>query len=255
MAVKIIKNIEDWNKIYTNEINGKKTLGFVPTMGALHIGHQSLVKRSVKENDVTICSIFVNPTQFNDYNDLKNYPITLNDDIKLLDSESCDYLFLPNKEMIYPDDYTYKLTESKYSKLYCGAHREGHFDGVLTVVLKLLNITGCDNAYFGEKDWQQYKLIKGMTETLFLRCNIIPCKLIREDDGLAFSSRNKNLNPEQRQIAPNFYKILSSKKNIEDMKKELTTLGFRVDYIEADDNRILAAAYLGEVRLIDNVQR
>ena len=255
MAVKILENIEEWNEIYNTQIKGKKSLGFVPTMGALHIGHKSLITRSVAENDLTICSIFVNPTQFNDENDLKNYPITIDEDIKLLESEGCDYLFLPNKKMIYPDDYTFKLSESNYSKLYCGAHREGHFDGVLTVVLKLLNITRCDNAYFGEKDWQQYKLIKGMAEALFLPTKIIPCSLIREDDGLAFSSRNKNLTKEQRAIAPNFYRLLSSNKPISQIEKELTTLGFRVDYIEADENRLLAAAYLGEVRLIDNVQR
>lgn len=263
MAVKIIENIDEWTEIFNSEIKGQKSLGFVPTMGALHIGHSSLITRSVKENDVTICSIFVNPTQFNDVNDLNSYPITIREDVELLEKEGCDYLFLPNKSMIYPDDYNYKLSEQYYSKLYCGAHREGHFDGVLTVVLKLLNITQCDNAYFGEKDWQQYKLIAGMARALFLHTNIVPCKLIREVDGLAFSSRNKNLKPEHRKIAPEFHKILSSKKSIEEMKKQLTSLGFRVDYIEIEDpgleaqedSRILAAAYLGEVRLIDNVKR
>lgn len=258
--VKVIESIQQWRTIYDQEIKGKKSLGFVPTMGALHRGHMSLIKKSVKNNDVTICSIFVNPTQFNNTSDLTNYPITFHDDKKLLDNEGCDYIFLPNKEMIYPDDYNYMVSEKKYSKNYCGAHRPGHFDGVLTVVLKLINITSCDNAYFGEKDWQQYKLIKGMADALFLQTNIIRCPLIREDDGLAFSSRNKNLTAEQRLLAPEFNRVISSDKPTIEMKKELTSLGFIVDYIETEDEkqtsgRLLAAASLGEVRLIDNVKR
>lgn len=253
MAVKIVETVEEWNKIY-KELKGKK-IGFVPTMGALHKGHMSLVNRSVRENDITVCSIFINHTQFNDKNDLKNYPITLESDIALLEGEKCDYLFLPNREMIYPDDYNYRVTEQTLSKKFCGAHREGHFDGVLTVVLKLLNIIRCENAYFGEKDWQQYYLIKGMAEALFLQCNIIPCTLIREDDGLAYSSRNKLLSKEEREIAPNLYRIITGNKSPEEMKKELTELGFIVDYIDEMDGRLLAAASLGKVRLIDNVQR
>lgn len=253
--IKIIENIKDWKEIYTKEIKGNKTLGFVPTMGALHKGHMSLIKRSVKENDVTICSIFVNPTQFNDSNDLKNYPITLDNDKKLLEKEGCDYIFLPNKEMVYPDNYKYKVSESDLSNSLCGAHRPGHFDGVLTVVLKLLNIIEANNAYFGEKDWQQYRLIKGMADAFFLNTKIIPCKLIREDDGLAYSSRNSLLTNNHRIIAPKLYKTISSGKSIKSMIKELESYGFIVDYIEEHEGRILAAANLGEVRLIDNVQR
>lgn len=253
--VKIIDSIDEWRRIYNIEIREGKSLGFVPTMGALHIGHMSLIRRSVKENDVTICSIFINPTQFNDTSDLNNYPTTLESDCKLLDKEGCNYIFLPNKKMIYPDNYNYILSEKFYSKKYCGAHREGHFNGVLTVVLKLINITSCNNAYFGEKDWQQYLLIKGMAEALFLTCNIIPCELIREKDGLAFSSRNKNLSVKQREIAPNLHRIISGDNTTDKMKVELKSLGFKVDYIEIEDERILAAASLGEVRLIDNVKR
>lgn len=252
---KIIETIDEWNNIYTSKIKNRKSLGFVPTMGALHKGHMSLIKRSVQENDVTVCSIFVNPTQFNDANDLTNYPITMEEDTKLLETENCDYIFLPNIEMIYPDNYSYILSENNLSRKLCGAHREGHFDGVLTVVLKLLNIIKCDRAYFGEKDWQQYKLINGMKEALFLDCQIIPCKLIREEDGLAYSSRNKLLTDRERKIAPNLYKVLSSKMEVPQMKKHLTSLGFKIDYIEIIDNRILGAATLGKVRLIDNVER
>ncbi|OQY36265.1 MAG: pantoate--beta-alanine ligase [Spirochaetaceae bacterium 4572_7] len=255
MSVKIIKSINEWQEIYAANIKDKKSLGFVATMGALHIGHISLIQRSLKENDLTICSIFINPTQFNNPDDLSNYPTTIEGDIKLLESVGCNFLFLPTQEIIYPDGYNYILTEKTLSSRFCGAHRPGHFDGVLTVVLKLLNIIQCDNAYFGEKDWQQYKLIKGMARALFLNCNIIPCTLIREDDGLAFSSRNKNLSPKNREIAPYLYKIISSDTTIESMKKELTALGFAVDYIEEMDNRLLAAASLGKVRLIDNVKK
>lgn len=252
--VKIIETVQEWQEIYKNEIQGKKTLGFVPTMGALHKGHMSLIKRSVEENDVTICSIFVNPTQFNDANDLKNYPITLDSDRELLEKEGCDYIFLPNREMVYPDDYKYKVSESDFSNLFCGAHRPGHFDGVLTIVLKLLNIVSADSAYFGEKDWQQFRLIKGMADAFFLKTKIVPCTLIREDDGLAYSSRNTLLKPEEREIAPNLYRIISSGNSLEDMEKELFDLGFKVDYLERYEDRILVAAFLGEVRLIDNVK-
>ncbi len=254
-VAKVIESISEWNEIYNREIKGKKSLGFVPTMGALHKGHISLIKRSVKENDITVCSIFVNPTQFNDKNDLKNYPITLDADSILLENEGCDYIFLPTKEMIYPDNYRYIVTETTFSKTLCGAHREGHFDGVLTVVLKLLNIVRCNNAYFGEKDWQQYNLIKDMAKALFLDCNIIPCLLIREPDGLAYSSRNTLLTPENRLKAPQLYRVISSNKPLDVMKEDLRNLGFRVDYLEEVEGRILVAAYLGNVRLIDNVQR
>ena len=254
-VVKIIKSVIEWNNIYYTEIKGKKTLGFVPTMGALHKGHMSLIKRSVLENDITICSIFVNHTQFNDANDLQNYPVSLEADIDLLDNEGCNYVFIPNREMIYPDNYKYKISENDLSTKFCGAHREGHFDGVLTVVIKLLNIIKCENAYFGEKDWQQYYLIKGMVEALFIPCNIISCTLIREDDGLAYSSRNKLLTPMDRLKAPNLYRIINTEKPLETMKEELIDLGFVVDYLEIMDGRLLVAASLGKVRLIDNVKR
>lgn len=253
--VKVVESIDDWIDIFNNEIRGKKSLGFVPTMGALHKAHISLVKRSIEENDVTVTSIFLNPTQFNDPNDLKNYPKTFDSDRALLEEVGCDYIFLPNREMMYPDDYTYVISEKLLSNRFCGAHRPGHFDGVLTVVMKLLNVISSDRAYFGEKDWQQYKLIKGMADAFFMKTQIIPCPLIREDDGLAYSSRNALLTPEHRVLAPSFYRVLSSGNSINVMKEELEQLGFTIDYIEEDDDRLLAAVILGEVRLIDNVQR
>ncbi len=252
-VVKTIESIKAWREVLEN--NSNRSLGFVPTMGALHKGHMSLIQRSIKENDITVCSIFVNPTQFNNPKDLTSYPITLDSDIKLLNQEGCDYVFLPNREMIYPDNYRYSINENIFSRELCGKNREGHFDGMLTVVLKLLNIITCDRAYFGEKDWQQYKLISGMVEALFIKTEVIPCKLIREDDGLAYSSRNKLLTKKNRSIAPKLFKTVSTGEKIEKMKSELTKLGFVVDYIEEIDNRVLVAAKLGEVRLIDNVKR
>lgn len=255
MAVKIVNTIKEWNIIYNRDIKGKKRLGFVPTMGALHHGHISLIKRSVSENDITVCSIFVNHTQFNSKNDLNNYPVTIDSDREMLDIEGCDYIFLPDRKMMYPDDYNYSISEKILSKKFCGAHREGHFNGVLTIVLKLLNIIRSDNAYFGEKDWQQYLLIKDMVEALFLDCNIIPCKLIREGDGLAYSSRNRLLTVQQRLKAPNLYRIITSGKTLENMITELKTLGFEVEYLDFLGDRLLVAATLGKVRLIDNVKR
>jgi pantoate--beta-alanine ligase len=253
-VVKIIESVKDWKKVCIELQKDNKTIGFVPTMGALHRGHMSLIKASVAENDITICSIFVNPTQFNDPNDLKNYPITLDSDRELLDKEGCSYIFLPNRDMIYPDNYRYIVSENNYSKLFCGAHRTGHFDGVLTVVLKLLNIIEANRAYFGEKDWQQLNLIKDMAKAFFLKTEILSCPIVREEDGLAFSSRNTLLKKEEREIAPNLYRILTSGIDLKSMDKELNEMGFKVDYIERDGDRILAAAYLGEVRLIDNVK-
>ncbi len=255
MAVKIVNTIKEWNTIYNSEIKGKKSLGLVPTMGALHRGHISLIKKSVAENDITVCSIFVNHTQFSDTNDLKNYPVTIDSDREVLEKEGCDYIFLPDREMMYPDDYNYKISEKDLSKKFCGAHREGHFDGVLTIVLKLLNIIRSQNAYFGEKDWQQYLLIKEMVNALFLDCNIVLCNLIREGDGLAYSSRNRLLTAQQRLKAPNLYRIITSNKTPENMKIELGTLGFVVEYLEIMEDRLLVAATLGKVRLIDNVKR
>ena len=141
-----------------------KEIGFVPTMGALHKGHISLINKSIAENDITVVSIFVNATQFNDPEDLKKYPNNLNNDIRILESLNVNYLFSPEHNLLYNDNYSYRIIETNFSKELCGKQREGHFEGVLTVVMKLLNIVNPIRAYFGEKDFQQYKLIKGMTE-------------------------------------------------------------------------------------------
>jgi len=251
---KVINSVSAWEEIYKEEKLSEKKIGFVPTMGALHNGHASLVERSVKENDLTVVSIFVNPTQFNDPNDLQNYPRTFEDDLEMLDELKADYLFYPEYNEIYSDNYRYTITENKLSKILCGAFRPGHFDGVLTVVMKLLNILKPNRAYFGEKDFQQFKLIEGMAQAFFLNTEIIPCPTLRDNDGLAMSSRNTLLSPEERRFALNFPRLLKLNKTDTEIKTELESLGFKVDYIEEYSGRRLGAVYVGKVRLIDNVK-
>lgn len=227
--------------------------GFVPTMGALHEGHVSLVRKSIQENEQTVVSIYLNPTQFNNAQDLDSYPSSLEADIKILEDLNVDILFLPDYKAIYPKDFRYKVIEEEVTKTLCGAARPGHFTGVLTVVLKLLNIVQANNAYFGEKDFQQYLLIKDMAEAFFLKTQIVPCPLIREEDGLAMSSRNRRLSPEGRKKAPRFYQVLKTLEPEEVLKKNLEAEGFEIDYVTYQHGRLFAAVWLEEVRLIDNV--
>jgi len=250
--MEIIKGTAKWLKLRTSHFAGK-TLGFAPTMGALHAGHLSLLKRAKAENDLSVASIFVNPTQFNDKRDLEHYPRTLAADIKMLESVDTDFLLLPSARDMYPDGYRYRVNEMVDSEVLCGAHRPGHFEGVLTVVLKLLNLVRADRAYFGEKDYQQFHLIKGMAEAFFIGTKIIPCPTLRESDGLAMSSRNLLLEPAHRELAPALYKALRSPSRPAKIKKRLAALGFKPDYIEERWGRRFAAAKLGKVRLIDNV--
>jgi pantoate--beta-alanine ligase len=248
----ILNSIESFN-VYRAQLKTSK-IGFVATMGALHQGHLSLVNRSLSDNKKTIVSIFINPTQFDKANDLDNYPSLVDQDIDLLSKAGVDAVFIPEYQSIYPDNYTFQVQEKKFSKQFCGAHREGHFDGVLTVVMKLLNIVQPNNAYFGEKDYQQLILIQNMANAFFMSVNIVGCEIIREKNGLAMSSRNLLLSQSQRHIAPELYRVISSGLSIEHMQKELKAIGFIVDYIEVTNNRLLVAAYLGEIRLIDNVE-
>jgi len=229
------------------------SVGLVPTMGALHEGHLSLVGRSQRENATTIVSIFVNPTQFDRAADLEKYPRQAKHDLDVLKDCGVDGVFMPEYGMLYPDDFQYRVSESKLSRRFCGAHRPGHFEGVLTVVMKLLNIVRPDNAYFGEKDYQQLQLVRGMTRAFFLPVNIVPCPIVREADGLAMSSRNRRLDEEQRRKAPALFRILNDAASAEAAKAELEGLGFEVDYVDEFQGRRLAAASLGATRLIDNV--
>lgn len=185
-----------------------KTVGLVPTMGALHEGHASLVSCSVKENDVTVVSVFVNPTQFNDKTDLNTYPRTLDADCELLESVGADYVLAPSVEEIYPTPDTRHFEFPPVTTVMEGAHRPGHFNGVCQVVSRLFYIVRPDRAYFGEKDWQQIAVIKALVKYLELGVQIVECPIVREADGLAKSSRNTLLAPEERAIAPEIFKAL-----------------------------------------------
>ncbi len=251
--MKVFKDKNYWIN-ERKSLTGKST-GFVPTMGALHEGHFSLIRKSIAENDITVVSIFVNPTQFDSKEDLKKYPDLLERDKSLLSKLGVDYLFNPDYDYIYPDDFKYRINETDLSKKLCGAHRPGHFTGVLTVVMKLFNIVKPDRAYFGEKDFQQFQLIKGMTEAFFMDVEIIPCPVVREKNGLAISSRNIRLNGNGKKLAPKLNEILNSNLTDADAVSELNRLGFKTDYVETINNRRFGAAYLNNVRLIDNVEK
>lgn len=255
--MKIINTPAEWLEI-EKSINRKEkhqSIGLVPTMGALHKGHLSLVERAINENDISVVSIFLNPVQFNNQNDLKTYPKTWEEDCTLLEKAGVDYLFAPTYDIMYPDDYHYKLSEDSFSKTLCGASRPGHFDGVLTVVMKLFQIFLPEKAYFGEKDFQQYKLLDGMAKAFFLRTEIIPCPIVREENGLAFSSRNKRLSEAGLAKAPCLHKALASGKSVDEIKAQLEADGFMIDYVTEVGNRLYAAASIEDVRLIDNVER
>lgn len=229
------------------------SIGFVPTMGALHSGHLSLIERARKENDIVIVSIYVNPTQFNNKEDFEKYPISIEDDLKQLEKLQVSATLLPDYESLYPDKFETYVDETVDSKILCGKHREGHFRGVLTVVMKLLNIVRPNKCYMGEKDFQQLHLVQKMCDSLFIPTQIVACPTVREADGLAMSSRNKRLSSEAREKAPLIYKLLKSDLTNSEVAKHLNAEGFEVDYIENHWGRRFAAAKLGGVRLIDNV--
>jgi len=189
--------------------NNEKSVGFVPTMGALHSGHLSLIRKAKEENDICVCSIYVNPTQFNNPNDLEKYPRQLKDDTALLEAENCDILFAPENEDMYPEnDVEIHFNFGKLENVMEGKYRPGHFNGVGTIVKKLLDIVKPNKAYFGKKDYQQLLIIKSVCEQYNINTEIVGCEIIREKDGLAMSSRNQRLSPKQREEAPYIYAVL-----------------------------------------------
>ena len=261
--------------------NQNKTIGFIPTMGALHEGHMSLVKASKAQNDYTIVSIFVNPTQFNNPEDLKKYPRTEEKDIELLTKNGCDFVYLPTVEDLYADGEGAKHYDfGTIDKVMEGASRPGHFDGVATIVSKLFRAVQPTRAYFGEKDFQQIRIIQEMVKQEGLDVEIVPMPIYRADTGLAFSSRNARLSDQQTSDAPQIYSILSkavSLKNAgkdvaeikEFVEKEFAQSPFELEYFEiTDENSLLSiqhfseaekvrgfiVAYAGDVRLIDNIE-
>lgn len=237
---------------YRRELVGA-SLGFVPTMGALHAGHEALVEASVAQNDKTAVSIFINPTQFDQAADLAAYPQELERDLGMLERCGVDAVLLPDYQQLYPDDFRYRVTEGDLATRFCGKHRPGHFDGVLTVVMRLLNVVRPDRAYFGEKDYQQLQLVRGMVESFFMDVEIVACRTVRDADGLALSSRNQRLGPAQREVAPALHRALQKSPSAAQAARSLQQAGFKVEYIDEFNGRRLAAAHLGDVRLIDNV--
>lgn len=257
-----------------------KTLGLVPTMGALHAGHISLIERSRQDNDRTICSIFVNPTQFNNPSDLQKYPRTLEADQLLLEKAGCDAVFAPANEVMYPQPPSLRLDFGRLEQVMEGQFRPGHFNGVGLVVSKLFHLIKPDQAYFGQKDLQQFLIIRQLVNDLSFDLQLVRCPIVREPDGLAMSSRNRRLDPEQRQKAPHIYRALTKAKEMLLAGKPvsaakmavqtdfLNQAGLRLEYFEVVDEESLQsvenirehaqvalciAAYLGEVRLIDNL--
>jgi pantoate--beta-alanine ligase len=250
--MQIFHNLDEW-RIFRRTLPLDLSLGFAPTMGNLHIGHASLFAASRQENDRTITSLFVNPTQFNQPNDFTQYPRTLEDDLKLLAQAGVDYCLLPNENAIYADRYSYQLQENSRSLCMEGQHRPGHFTGVLTVVMKLLNLTKPHRAYFGEKDYQQLQLIQGMVAAFFMDIEIKACPTIRETSSLAYSSRNNRLTKEQRLIADQFARIFhQADLSVEHLISQLREIDLAVEYLEEYEGRRFIAVKIGDIRLIDN---
>jgi pantoate--beta-alanine ligase len=278
--MKIFRKIIDQQTYSLNSKCRNIKIGLVPTMGFLHKGHLSLIDRIKEQADRIIVSIFVNPTQFGEKEDYKEYPRNEKEDLNLLEEKSVDAVFIPEVSEMYPKDFKTYCYVSDLSKKYCGKRRPTHFEGVTTVVLKLFNITQPDIAIFGEKDYQQYIIIKKMVKDLNLPINIIPSPIIREKDGLAMSSRNIYLNPEQRKEATVLYESLIVTKelvkkgeyNVGVLRKKMKEMinskkHTKIDYIEFIDpitlekiekvdqpTRILLAVWVGKARLIDNME-
>lgn len=263
---------------YLTSIQFEQTIGFVPTMGALHKGHTALIEKARQENDVVVSSIFVNPVQFTNADDLARYPRTLEDDCQKLEAVGCDVLFAPSADEMYPDAPVLRLNFGELETVMEGAFRPGHFNGVGIVVAKLFNIVQPDQAYFGQKDLQQVAVIRRLIRDLSFPVELVRCPTVREADGLAMSSRNRNLTPAERQQAPTLFQALTQAQerlekgySVDQAKAavaEAVNDLFQLEYVEvvnADtlqpvkevlapkQTAICLAAHLGRVRLIDNL--
>ncbi len=278
--MEIFKEISPLKAFLRDVRKAGKTIGLVPTMGALHRGHLSLISASKAANDVTVSTVFVNPTQFNNPADLLNYPRTLDKDTEMLKEVRCDVLFAPETNEIYPTTSTIKLDFGHLDKVMEGKFRPGHFSGVGLVVSKLFHIVEPDNAYFGQKDWQQFAVITRLVEELNFPLKLHSIPTLREPDGLALSSRNLRLSSSQRKLATVFYRALQfaqqalqQKGDIKRVKTQVAELvaredGVKLEYFEIADSKNLnvlenvdkanqpilcIAGFVGEVRLIDNM--
>ena len=233
--MEIVKTIKALNEKLFSARNSGKSIGLVPTMGALHAGHASLIRRSVSENDITVVSDFVNPTQFNDQNDLLLYPRTFEADCQLVEAIGADYIFYPSVEEMYPEADTRTFSYPPIDSVMEGPRRPGHFNGVCQIVSKLFYAVNPDRAYFGEKDFQQIAVIKAMVADLKIPVTICPCPIVREADGLALSSRNALLSADERNLAVNISKILFASKEFAHAHTVDETLAFVVDSINAHE--------------------
>lgn len=278
--MKIFESITGIKQYLKQQRENGASIGFVPTMGALHKGHISLIRKAREENDVVVCSTFVNPIQFNNKEDLAKYPRTVEEDVKMLMVNQCDVLFMPETSEMYPEPDNTIFDLGHLDKILEGKFRPGHFNGVAVVVKKLFEIVEPARSYFGEKDYQQLAIIKLLVKKISFPVDIISCPTVREPDGLAMSSRNLRLNDHERAVAPQIYRILQLVKEKakggrpSDMKSlaesEFSKFSeFDLEYFEivnpetllAVDNplkgercRALVAVYLGNIRLIDNIK-
>ena len=285
--MKVVRTVSAAEKIFTNFIVQKKTVGFVPTMGALHFAHEKLILKAISENHISVVSIFVNPLQFGPKEDFKNYPKPFNNDLKICKKLGVDFVFAPTIKEMYPYSENNTLVSvKKYTNILCDKFRPGHFDGVTTVVTKLFNIIKPTKAYFGQKDYQQLLIIQQLVKDLNLKVTIVPMETVREQDGLAYSSRNKYLSAKERIFAPVIYKsllyckqLLKSRnfkiseciKNTKLFLRNQITIPHKIQYLEIYDKelqvvpddtnkissntelKIFIAVYLGKTRLIDNI--
>jgi len=249
--MQIYHDIAEWREVRRN-IPDNLTIGFVPTMGNLHLGHGALVSKSTCENDITVASIFINRMQFNQVDDYNNYPRTLDKDIELLEKIGVNYCLIPNEQEMYHDDYRFQIHETEFSKKLEGEFRPGHFNGVLSVVMKFFNLVKPHRSYFGEKDYQQYQLIKDMCDAYFMDIEVKSLETIREASGLAYSSRNNRLTVVEKQIAEQYASIFLTCHTCEETMQKLQEIGIHVDYIQDYNHRRYIAVKIGDVRLIDN---
>lgn len=278
--IKVLTTVQELQEALKPARDAGKSIGLVPTMGALHDGHASLVRRSVAENDFTVVSDFVNPTQFNDKNDLASYPRTMEADCRLLEIAGANYVFAPTVEEMYPEPDTRQFDFTPLDKVMEGPNRPGHFNGVAQIVSKLFYAVKPDRAYFGEKDFQQLAIIRDMVRQLALNVEIVGCPIVREEDGMALSSRNMLLSREERKLAANISRTLFESRHYATQHTLVSTRqyvidsinsfsGLEVEYYEIVDGRTLqpvdnwdatdyivgcVTVHCGKVRLIDNIK-
>ncbi|MCE3258899.1 MAG: pantoate--beta-alanine ligase [Bacteroidetes bacterium] len=279
LTVLILTKISQLQAFLTEKRAEGSLIGFVPTMGALHEGHISLIEAAKKDCDITVCSVFVNPTQFNDKKDLERYPKTPGEDIKMLEKAGCDAVFMPDANEIYPEKDLRVFDFGHLDKILEGAHRPGHFNGVAQVVSILFDIVQPDKAYFGSKDYQQVMVIRELVKMLQYKIDIVACPTLRESDGLAMSSRNTLLTPEEREAAKIIPRIMNSVKDLKAKGNDIRAIKeivagqlksdiYKLDYFaicdaeslkelnsfsEARRYVTLIACFVGRIRLIDNI--